>query len=816
MTMTMSMLLFFILVSVPLCASFDPSLSLAGQHFNITMIHAEGFVDMGYIDADVDLLPSSEWRGFLVDMIEWISGKAGFTYTLSSPSGTGRSCIHKENGEEDPMFSSRYSVQYKCGSDDVDMNMTDMYWSLYYVTPSRLSSHLMTTPFISDVGVTLTADVTNPGSDFDVIMDHMQLLFKPFTPYMWLTTAITILLTSLTMWIIEHSTFNRGDRFVTKNPRDLTVRAQLEILEEKQFDVRPRDAQGYFTLTSFTSKIGDIIEKVFLSLTTHDLFQPQSSRGRVINSLFCFFCLIWMASYTANLAAGLGKSVNSVKFATIDDLAILQKTQNFKPVCAKANTAYADWLSKAFEDLDIITGPASYELLYEDLKDGKCSAIVDALPFAIYNTNSPDRCDSGAAIIGSPLSFGNIDMAVGVREDLPLVRNVLSYWIQELRNCKSSMRGGACYNEMNMDDLFKKWAETGKCSNQQEKDQHSLPVITFVPILSILGFICIFSVIWELVSDKKARKVVERHFGCGVEANSFSIVDYIKTQFPQTYDANDEFKYDVWQEIWESQRDTSGFIQDIARILSHHYLATDIITWRLLRQTRKRLENQLFVLTEVHMDPKNASKNASRIQFTQSLILNCYDIFEMLTSRAIEEITDQEDHEAVTKLRLRKASELLQKDGRKGAGMPFKSKDAAVKERMRRTNKMIQRDEILNLSNRNEEKPMYQRRPVETLNVTNDESAQAVLGDSHDSERIGNARSPRAAAASQRLKTSRRRQSAIQLTVQKEAMRRSSSMGDQNPDLLSDIEAVRSQQETQEQGGEKKDKNIFASWFNIG
>ena len=90
----------------------------------------------------------------IVDMIEWVSSKAGFTYTLSSPMGQGPNCKHSE----DPSAtSSQYAVQYNCGSDDVTAGRTDMYWALYYITPGRLETNLMTVPFMSDVGVTLTA-----------------------------------------------------------------------------------------------------------------------------------------------------------------------------------------------------------------------------------------------------------------------------------------------------------------------------------------------------------------------------------------------------------------------------------------------------------------------------------------------------------------------------------------------------------------------------------------------------------------------------------------------------------------------------------
>ena len=132
--------------------SFDPATSLAGNHYNVTMIHAAGYVDMGYTSPGEPLKDPDAWDGMVIDMIAWVSKKAGFTYTLSPPTGIGPNCATDSTAS-----LSQYAVQYNCGSDDVTTGRTDFYWSLYYITPSRLQTNIMTVPFISDVGVTLTA-----------------------------------------------------------------------------------------------------------------------------------------------------------------------------------------------------------------------------------------------------------------------------------------------------------------------------------------------------------------------------------------------------------------------------------------------------------------------------------------------------------------------------------------------------------------------------------------------------------------------------------------------------------------------------------
>ena len=81
--------------------------SLDGEHFKITVklhdlpltifnaaphqvIHSPPAIDVGLQDGVI--LASSEWTGYLIDMLSTISDLANFTYTLQLPSGAGSSC----------------------------------------------------------------------------------------------------------------------------------------------------------------------------------------------------------------------------------------------------------------------------------------------------------------------------------------------------------------------------------------------------------------------------------------------------------------------------------------------------------------------------------------------------------------------------------------------------------------------------------------------------------------------------------------------------------------------------------------------------
>jgi hypothetical protein len=115
---------------------------------------------MNMLNADGELLPVSEWTGFQRDVIEEVSRRAGFTYTLHSPSGDGPSCARNEDdSKKEP---KDYAGAYKCGEEDVyNLTRTHAYWAQYYITPSRLRKSIFTVPVLSDVGLTLLMTPTS-------------------------------------------------------------------------------------------------------------------------------------------------------------------------------------------------------------------------------------------------------------------------------------------------------------------------------------------------------------------------------------------------------------------------------------------------------------------------------------------------------------------------------------------------------------------------------------------------------------------------------------------------------------------------------
>jgi hypothetical protein len=124
-----------------------------GKSLRITMIHEPGFINMKGEDGLVK--PTSQWSGFLVDLLRRVSTEAGFTYTLHSPSGNGGALCAPTN-LTGPARQAFYATQYNCGQADTETQETDVYWGMYYMTNGRIArGTLFTIPYLSDAGLSM-------------------------------------------------------------------------------------------------------------------------------------------------------------------------------------------------------------------------------------------------------------------------------------------------------------------------------------------------------------------------------------------------------------------------------------------------------------------------------------------------------------------------------------------------------------------------------------------------------------------------------------------------------------------------------------
>lgn len=172
--------------------------SLEGQPFSITVVQADGFVE-------VDPTSDSGFSGYVVDMIANVAAKANFEYTLKLPSGAGSDCTPQLGGDENATaYDSAYAAAYLCGQNDVlepDVvpveYQTDMYWSMYYVTNTRQLAGKFSLPFKPPTrGLTMYGTATGINNFNDLIGQQQSGKIGPAcvggnTAYAeWLATAM--------------------------------------------------------------------------------------------------------------------------------------------------------------------------------------------------------------------------------------------------------------------------------------------------------------------------------------------------------------------------------------------------------------------------------------------------------------------------------------------------------------------------------------------------------------------------------------------------------------------------------------------------
>ena len=125
----------------------------------------------------------------------WVATHANFTYTLHSPSGLGEDCV--SDGTQYGAGAAQYAAQYNCGVNDVvDLNRTDMYWAMYFVTVPRQRKAIFTQPFVSDVGLIVACPKEDP-----TWWSEATKIFAPFSPALWVVTLSTTLFVCLIMWL---------------------------------------------------------------------------------------------------------------------------------------------------------------------------------------------------------------------------------------------------------------------------------------------------------------------------------------------------------------------------------------------------------------------------------------------------------------------------------------------------------------------------------------------------------------------------------------------------------------------------------------
>ena len=190
-----------------------------------------------------------------------------------------------------------------------------------------------------------------------------------------------------------------------------------------------------------------------LSLTTHANMgegRRLTRVGIVFNMIWCFFALILVSAYTANLSAILTTSRLATDVESLEQLEVTGKHS----ACVRSGTAYARDMASNFPALPLVWITGISDGLNK-LASDECQAIVDTNAMMVSAVNGAIDLDlsSGTSycvdeidphIVGDPLKKGFTDMAVGVASTHPLLEEALSYWITVFRTCNPFLADSVC------------------------------------------------------------------------------------------------------------------------------------------------------------------------------------------------------------------------------------------------------------------------------------------------------------------------------------------------------------------------------------
>ena len=237
---------------------------MTGQHLLITTIHDKNGMNMGYDDLD-DLLPSTEWTGLFVDLIDWVADHAGFTYELFSPSGLGPSCIRPEGH---PLTPKTFATQFNCGEEDVHtFNKTHVYWAGFYISPLRLTKNLFTVPFLSDVGLGLVLQRNRPAT-----WDTASVMWQVFTWRAWLLILCTAIFFAWVIWFADHGgTSQRHSEVLAEClPEEFTSQVTLQ-------------EGGYLVYRNMARTVPTYLKHSYSQMISDPaIFEPRTTTGSIL------------------------------------------------------------------------------------------------------------------------------------------------------------------------------------------------------------------------------------------------------------------------------------------------------------------------------------------------------------------------------------------------------------------------------------------------------------------------------------------------------------------------------------------------------
>jgi hypothetical protein len=177
-------------------------------------------------------------------------------------------------------------------------------------------------------------------------------------------------------------------------------------------------------------------------------------------------------------------------------------------------------------------------------------------------------------------------MAVGVRKDLPYVRDAISYWITEYRACATSDRAGHCYDGKNMHTKFE--STIGEACAFDELQGTQLDFQNFLPIFFLMFCMSVFMLLCHAVCD---WRLILARFMQIKRALLFDSSQDLKShlQSQELHWKKGEFDYEAFVETWGSD---TMVRKSMRPPVEAHFLKTDVGAWRRFTASCKREDLQ--------------------------------------------------------------------------------------------------------------------------------------------------------------------------------------------------------------------------------
>lgn len=329
------------------------------------------------------------WKGWVIDYlnaIDKISNIAGFNFT------------HRSGGSEEVVTHSKFTAAVY----DVQVGISDMAASLFWITSERLRMTAFTSPVALDK-VYLWEERISEGSR-NSLFHYVGQMMAPFNTELWVLILGTIVLVSIVaVW------FSNDDdafgiwrkRFKTDAWRNGSLYDKFLIMAKVLLDSFLAHGTIFFTQSTDVNLEGSLPQRIFMT-------------G------FAFLVLIIISAYTANLAAFLTISNDSSRITSMSEAGRICAhpvlKEDLKKLHPNANFYFYD-----------APGIDSYQSMVDSFAAGKCD-VVAASTIDVFN--NADRissfCDKNLVV--SNIVVTEIPIAFPIDKDLAAG---MSHWMAE-------------------------------------------------------------------------------------------------------------------------------------------------------------------------------------------------------------------------------------------------------------------------------------------------------------------------------------------------------------------------------------------------